>query len=41
MVACRAGRVPRYSVICPVSFDRADLFDCPLLRATETPSSIG
>ena len=41
MVAYRAGRTPRYYVICPVSFDRADQFDRPLLRTIETPSSIG
>jgi hypothetical protein len=39
MFAYRAGRSPRYYVICPVNFDRAS-FDLPLLR-TETPSSIG
>jgi hypothetical protein len=38
MFAYRAGRRPRYYVICPVNFDRAT--DLPLLR-TETPSSIG
>ena len=40
MFAYRAGRAPRYSVICPVSSDRAASFALPLLR-TETPSSIG
>jgi len=40
MVACRAGRVPRYFVDCPVNLDRAASFDLPLSR-TETPSSIG
>jgi hypothetical protein len=39
MFAYRAGRSPRYYVICPVTLDRAS-FDLPLLR-TETPSSIG
>jgi hypothetical protein len=40
MIAYRAGRAPRYYVICPVNFDRAASFDLPLQR-TETPSSIG
>jgi hypothetical protein len=42
MFAYRAGRSPRYYVICPVNFDRAS-FDLPLLPLlrTETPSSIG
>jgi hypothetical protein len=40
MFAYRAGRSPRYYVICPVNFDRAVSFDLPLLR-TKTPSSIG
>jgi hypothetical protein len=40
MFAYRAGRSPRYYVICPVNFDRAASLDLPLLR-TETPSSIG
>jgi hypothetical protein len=40
MFAYRAGRSPRYYVICLVSSDRAASFDLPLQR-TETPSSIG
>lgn len=40
MFAYRAGRAPRYSVLCPVILNRADLFATPLLRL-ETPSSIG
>jgi len=40
MVACRAGRVPRYYVICPVNFSRAALFEFPLKR-NFSPSSIG
>jgi len=40
MFAYRAGRSPRYYVICLVSSDRAASFDLPLQR-TPTPSSIG
>ena len=40
MVAYRAGRVPRYSVICPVHYDRAEPLALPT-RQTGTPSSIG
>jgi len=40
MFACRAGRAPRYYVICPVDLDRAASFDLPLLREL-SPSSIG
>jgi len=40
MVANRAGRLPRYSVICPVLLDRAEPYALPT-RQTETPSSIG
>ena len=40
MFAYRAGRAPRYSVICPVISGRAELFATPFLRL-ETPSSIG
>ena len=40
MVAYRAGRVPRYSVICPVLLDRAAPVALPT-RQAETPSSIG
>ena len=45
MVAYRAGRVPRYYVICPVYSGRATsdtpfVFALPLKRH-QTPSSIG
>lgn len=45
MVAYRAGRVPRYYVICPVNSGRATsdtpfVFALPLKRH-QTPSSIG
>ena len=39
MVAYRAGRVPRYVVICPVTL-RATPLDLPLLRIL-SPSSMG
>jgi len=40
MFAYRAGRSPRYYVICLVNSDRAASFELPLQR-TPTPSSIG